>query len=248
MAELKIMGSGSFNAGDEYYEQVVISGSGKITGDLKCKDIKISGTGKIEGNIDSDGDIKTSGTGSLNGNVRAKYITIAGSSKFGGNVKCDSFRISGTCKVAGDVDCRSLKIAGAAVLENVSASEEAIINGAANISGLLNAESVAVHLDGDSNVEEIGCTKLYVSRRRDEDGEFKVKIFNFTLFSMSRDGKGVLTAETIEGDDIHIEYTKAEVVRGAKVVIGQGCEIGRVEYTDTLEISEGAAVKEQVKL
>lgn len=36
--------------------------------------------------------------------------------------------------------------------------------------------------------------------------------------------------ETIEGDDIHLELTRARVVRGNNVSIGSGCDIDLVEY------------------
>ncbi|MGP3783292.1 hypothetical protein [Paenibacillus sp. 1A_MP2] len=40
----------------------------------------------------------------------------------------------------------------------------------------------------------------------------------------------------IEGDDIELEYTEAEVVRGDKIKIGPGCRIGTVEYRSSLQI------------
>lgn len=56
-----------------------------------------------------------------------------------------------------------------------------------------------------------------------------------------------LEVETIEGEDIDLESTKAELVRGRNVVIGAGCEIERVEYSGTLTVDKAAKVGEQVK-
>jgi hypothetical protein len=57
-----------------------------------------------------------------------------------------------------------------------------------------------------------------------------------------------LEVETIEGEEIDIEGTKADLVRGRNVVIGSGCEIERVEYSGTLTVDKTAKVEEQVKI
>lgn len=249
MAELKINGSGSLNAGGEYYDYVGISGSGKIAGNLSCKELKISGSGKIDGDVNCDGEIKISGSGAISGSVKAAFISTSGAAMFDKNIKCDNFSISGTGKVLGDVDCKKLNVAGAASLRNVSASEEAVIKGTAKVTGLLNAESVIINLNGSVNISEIGCTKLFVGRRRSNGSNVKVKIMNLTLFEVYKDkGSGNLRAGTIEGDEINLEYTEADTVRGGKVVIGKGCTIGRVEYTETLEVDESSKVTERVKI
>jgi hypothetical protein len=57
----------------------------------------------------------------------------------------------------------------------------------------------------------------------------------------------VLYADQIEGDKVELEHTEAGVVRGNHVKIGPGCEIGRVEYRDKLEVHKGSTVKEKVQ-
>ena len=46
-------------------------------------------------------------------------------------------------------------------------------------------------------------------------------------------------AGDIEGDDVDLEYTQADVVRGRRVRIGEGCSIGRVEYSESLDAWDG---------
>ncbi len=247
MSDLRISGSGTLNAGNEYYEYVGISGSGVINGDLLCRELKISGSGKINGNITCDEEISISGSGKVMGEVRAARIYTAGSSGFEKNIKCDEFKIAGSSKIAGDIDCKKIKISGSASISNISAEVEADIRGAVNISGLLNAESVSVSLYNDCNINEIGCTNLKVSRNQTND--VNVKIFNFTLFSVNKDkGRGKLHSKIIEGDNIYLECTEAETVRGATVEIGPGCNIGRVEYTESLIVDDGSQVTEKIKI
>ena len=45
---------------------------------------------------------------------------------------------------------------------------------------------------------------------------------------------------------MELEYTTAKVVRGKQVIIGEGCKIDRVEYTETFQArpdTVGQAVK-----
>jgi len=60
-------------------------------------------------------------------------------------------------------------------------------------------------------------------------------------------GRGILDVEAVEGDELDLEWTVAEVVRGRVVKLGPGCKIGRVEYSESLEVSPQAEVREEVK-
>ena len=57
-----------------------------------------------------------------------------------------------------------------------------------------------------------------------------------------------LISEVIEGDEIYVEYTKAKVVRGNKVVIGPGCDIQSVEYREDFKALKDGNVKENKKI
>lgn len=246
MSEIKLSGAGSFDAGNDVYDYVGISGSGTVNGNLMCKSIHISGSGKVLGDTDCEGDIKISGSGKICGNVRADEVSISGSTRFEKNVKCNSFTISGAGKVLGDIETKKLRFFGAANANNIS-SEEAEISGAVNISGLLNSETVSVNLGGDCFINEIGCTNLTVLRK-DSDGDSTVKLFGITICSSGQRGNGVLSAKLIEGDNINLEYTEADIVRGKKITIGKGCKIGKVEHSEPLIIDDDSVVKEQIQI
>ncbi|TKH51903.1 cytoplasmic protein, partial [Bacillus cereus] len=52
----------------------------------------------------------------------------------------------------------------------------------------------------------------------------------------------------VEGDDIYLEHTIAEVVRGNNVTIGPGCEISVVEYHTSFNQKGNAVVKEHKQI
>ena len=84
-------------------------------------------------------------------------------------------------------------------------------------------------LDGPCHVQDIGGGLIQIKKKG------AVKLTRW--FSTTK-----LTAQTIEGDDIYLEYTKASIVRGSQVTIGEGCDIGKVEYKMAFHQEKGAKV------
>ena len=58
----------------------------------------------------------------------------------------------------------------------------------------------------------------------------------------------MLETTVIEGDLISLENTKADVVRGNDITIGDGCEIGTVEYTGKVTYSENAKIGQMTEI
>ena len=56
-----------------------------------------------------------------------------------------------------------------------------------------------------------------------------------------------LNVELIEGDDISLEATSAQIIRGRRVKVGDRCRIDTVEYGESLEVSSKAAIQNQKK-
>ncbi|WJH34862.1 hypothetical protein N6H14_01395 [Paenibacillus sp. CC-CFT747] len=52
----------------------------------------------------------------------------------------------------------------------------------------------------------------------------------------------MLNADLIEGTLVNVEYTRARLIRGNRVVIGPHCEVERVEYTESLTVDPSASV------
>ena len=77
-----------------------------------------------------------------------------------------------------------------------------------------------------------GKGKVVISSSSDEGGGKKAR----------------LKTKRIEGDSVELEGTTADLVKGAKVVIGKGCKIKTVEYSESIEVHEKASVEKQVKV
>ena len=252
--DLKISGSGSAGGGN--YNNVKISGSGKIDGDIDCSTIAISGSGKIGGGIVAER-VKISGSAKITGNVKAEEVRVSGGASFGGDVEGDLIAISGFSKIVGSLIAKEVSVSGSLSLENKLEGEDIKLRGAMSckscegesfdsdgafkIDELLAADTIQISLRGRCEAKEIGGSSIRVQESLMKKGIFQ------SLFGGFLD-EGSLYADTIEGDEIYLENTKANTVRGAKVVIGSGCTIENLEYKESLEVDEKSKVKTSAQI
>lgn len=105
MADARISGSGVISGGQ--YENIHISGSGKITGNCKAESIHISGSGKAQGTIEVN-ELKVSGSGSFEQKVIAKEIIASGAIQFREDCEADSISVSGSISCSGTLNADTL--------------------------------------------------------------------------------------------------------------------------------------------
>lgn len=228
--DMRISGSTTMPGGE--YGKVRISGSGKVQGNLKCESMTCSGAAKVLGDILCLGDVGISGSFQCEGNVQAKEISASGSCEVGGSLSGDSLRISGSTKIGGGIHMGQVKCSGSVMVEGDVEGDTVKLCGKTEIKGLLNAETVEISASGLSEIGDIGGTNIFVK----EDGSRHV----FVFFGPSCSRSMGLRVNTIEGDTVELENTTAKVVRGKRVIIGHGCRIERVEYSEHFEAAEGA--------
>ncbi len=156
-----------------------------------------------------------------------RKVRITGESIIQGNLECSRMRVVGQIQVLGNVQSDEVKVVGQMSVQGNCSCESFHARGAFSIGGLLNAGDISVKLFGPCEAKEIGCEHIAVRRTLRGFGDHKR-----------------LTVDVIEGDDIHLESTRANVVRGKRVVIGPRCEIGLVEYQDEFRESAQSHVGE----
>ncbi len=212
--DMKISGAGAIGAGE--YDDVRISGSAKSEGLILCESFHLSGSFS-GGEIECSEDFHVSGAGKFAGNIRAKEIHVSGAIKTEGSMKGKEIKLSGAIKTGGDVEAEEIKISGEV-----------------NCGGLINAEKLYINLDStaSSTAENIGGSKITIEKGK--SGGFFCRL-------LKKSGKFIVS-ESIEGDEINIEYTSAKTVTGRNVKIGEKCEIGLVQYSESIEISPKAKI------
>ena len=251
--DISISGSGRVSGGR--CGTVSISGSGKINGALECESFHVSGAGKVEeGGLTVHGPIHCSGAGKVDGPVFAEAAKISGSFSTEGNVEITGVaEVSGSLKTEGGIQCGDLSVsgviqAGGSICGNkISVSgvlktpadvqaESLRSSGALTVDGLLNAETVEIQLYGNNNVRTIGGGRVLVRRKNT----------GFSFFGFQKRPR--LLSELIEADEVDLEYTDCQTVRGVNVRIGSECVIDRVEYSGTLTTAADCTVREKVKI
>lgn len=237
LGDLSISGSGS--AGGGSFRRVSISGSGSVRGDVACTSCKVSGSARIEGALKAE-EGKISGSAHITGDTEIGTLSVSGSAHIDGNVRSGPLHVSGSARIGGSLDAGEAHISGELSTGGGCSAETFRVSGVVRIGGLLNADTVELHLHSHgSSAKEIGGGHILVERG--EPSFIGSLIAGFT-------GRGpLLTTDVVEGDDVALEGTKANVVRGRRVSIGEGCEIGLVEYDESFTRDDSAAVRESKK-
>ncbi|MFK0524672.1 hypothetical protein ACINKY_20960 [Paenibacillus illinoisensis] len=194
------------------YGKVKVVGDSSFNNDLYCDQFKCTGTSVIYGSLESN-DIKITGTLTLTERVVGPEDE-SGSGVSSLHAKAEKMKVVGEFHLPGDCQAENIKL-----------------NGRFTVGGMLTAEQMTLKIMGPSEAREIGGSIISVKSGRGKLLE--------GLFSSNQ---SILKANMIEGDDIELENTVAEVVRGDKIKIGPCCRIGTVEYRSSLQIHSQSEV------
>jgi len=111
----------------------------------------------------------------------------------------------------------------------------------------INAENINIVLNDEITLQTIVGSNICICKSFQEDKLFK-SIPKSANYKNSVLGNSMVSIPNIEGDRISIEYTKSDMISGVDVIIGDLCVIERVEYKNSIRISEKSVVNEVVKL
>ena len=130
-------------------ESIKISASGTVTGGV-YDEIKVSGSGKIKGETKCNL-LRASGALSCDNNIEAKELKVSGSTKFEGNLKVEDGRANGAIRIEGDLEANKFEANGSIIVGgdvNVDEFIAKITNGSfENIYG----DKIHINSDGAFN-------------------------------------------------------------------------------------------------
>lgn len=203
--DLRLVGTSEIGGG--HFGHLRITGDAKLMGHVTCDMLSLTGTTTIQGDLEA-GKLKFTGELKVEGRLTGRYFGGMGELRTDIGFRGDEVRLTGMIHSGGPIEAEKLDVRG--VVES---------------GGIINAEQTNIRLYGPSQAKEIVGGSIVI--RRSRGLRLKGWIQPSTHTS--------LTAELIEGDEVYVEFTRAELVRGNKVKIGPGCEIGRIEYRDSFE-------------
>ncbi|WP_310829236.1 hypothetical protein [Paenibacillus pedocola] len=200
-----------------YFLEIKVTGECKFAGDVDCQSLSLTGQTAVSGSLRME---KLKMTGELSVKDRMEGGMLRGHGEVqAGSLSVEQLKFSGSLEVGGDCE-----------------AEELQVSGALQVKGLLSAETLQLTLYGPCSAAEVGGSNISVKRSKTK-----------TLLHLGQGQDMVFTSGLIEGDDVELQNTHAGTVRGEKVIIGPGCVIQQVEYSDYLEIHKSATVIEQRK-
>ena len=192
--------------------------------------LSLSGVGKASGGCYKDVNIE--GVGTVEGDIECDSCMMKGVATIHGSIHAKTVHVEGKTSIRGNLACETLLLLGQIKIDGKCEAETFTGTGSYTVTDLLNAGEIHVKTQGLSKVGEIGAESIRIEK---EPGR--------TLFSRWK----TLSVETIEGDDIYLENTRASVVRGRNVVIGKGCDVDLVEYETLFQKHDGSIVRKQSK-
>lgn len=217
---------------------LIISGYGSSNGG-EFHIVKLEGKARVDGGLHCT-EFVTNGKSTVNGPVHAKTAVVNGDSTINGPLEAEHLTVHGRTVINGDLSGERLKVQGQVKVSRNCEAETFTCQGGFEIEGLLNAGEIDITLYGKGRVKEIGGESIKVRRETNQLAKWLRLMFTSL--------NGGLTAESIEGDDIFLEQTTAQVVRGNRITIGEGCRIDLVEYKDELILEGDALVRQQIQL
>ena len=235
IGDYKISGSSTIDGG--CYNRITASGSCKVSSDLVCRELRVSGSFRALGGVDCNGAVRATGSLQCAGDMLAGSLTSSGGTKIQGNLESGPVVSTGGLTVGGSVKAAALRSSGGLHVDGDVEADSFTSTGGLNVGGMINADVVSIQTSvGNSTVGSIGGSKVRVYRA-----------IGGLLNSLGVP-TGMLTCDSIEGDEVDVAAVKAHVVRGATVTIRSSCDIDQVEYTDTCTVEDGAKVDNCVKV
>jgi cytoskeletal protein CcmA (bactofilin family) len=231
---------------------MIINGSGIFNGG-SFRNVKVRGEGTINGHLDCE-QLKCFGTADFIGDLKAGNVTVFGTCNVKGNTDAQTLKVSGTAEIAGRAAVRKCSISGSVEVGSGFLGDEVAISGSLSVKGDCEAERLKVkgilQIEGMLNAGILDIRPGYASSKVREIGGETIRVKKSKLGALLHLFRGpeMFLAETIEGNNIELENTIAQTVRGHNVTIGSGCEIELVEYKENLRIAKGANVREKRKL
>lgn len=231
VGDYRVSGSSVIDGG--CYNRITVSGACKISSDLVCRELRCSGSVRALGSVDCNGSVRSSGSFHCEKDLIAGDLISSGTTKVQGDLRCGPMTSSGGVQVGGDLKAASVRSSGGLRVGGDVEADSFTSSGGVHVTGMVNAEQVEIWLSmTESGIGSIGGSKVLVGQ----------KPATGFLSGILRPGIGQLTCDSIEGDNVDLTGVKAQVVRGADVVIRGGCDVEQVEYTNTCVIEDTARV------
>ncbi len=203
--------------------------------------------GRIK-NLDADYEqLNIRGALAIQQEVRLKKVSTHGHSSFYFPVIVQSFTSTGSCTLKDYCEMEALMNAGniklcSGHIQKISSSGKLSAEGKLQCGKLdaigivkaaeITAEHFHLKLSGESEINLLTAKNISVEKDR------------VTLLSFL---KKKLSCHTISGKHLKLAYTKAKIVEGEVVIVGEHCHIETLYYSDDYSVASNAKVQHIIR-
>lgn len=239
LKDLNLSGASKVTGGE--YRNVKVSGASEISSDIICDKMDISGAITVQGSIKANS-CKISGACQIHGGISSANLKISGGAKVKGDIDGKNIEIAGATKVEGSIKGDIIKLAGGVSVGKDMECEEFYMDGSVRAKGTVNCDKCEINIYADSEIDELVGGTIRIQKG------YELRNAWTSIKSFISKINGNIRLNTIEGDDIYLENTICDTVRGTNVVIGPDCKIRCVEYSNKLDIHDSSTVEEKVAI
>ena len=244
--EVKILGTGTIAGGE--YSEVTINGKAKANGNIKCIELKVNGSLDCKNGVECENDAKLKGILTLGESIKAKGLRAMGKLCIKGDITSEELEINGSLESKGKMRATKINSNGTLRCTSDIEAENINVSGTLACDGLVNAESLNLKMESKNmKIGSIGGGMITVYPGYTDNVIHKITPLKKVLKVLNNTCK-LIVKESIEGDIVNLECVEAPVVCGRIVIIGEGCKIEKVQYSEKIEIAEGAVVENQIKI
>lgn len=172
---------------------------------------------KLHGKVNARGDFN------VGGKTEIEVLNVSGSARFKDDVNAIKITLNGTSEFGGNVTANQVKGSGTLTVQGKVSAESFSFAGSIVINDKLKAKKITLKVN-QGTIQHM-------------EGQI-IKI---------KSKGGILQTNTIKGEIIDIESTKADLIQGQKVRVGPNCDIREIK-AETLETHESSSVDTITKL
>lgn len=209
------------------------------------KDLKILGTRLLAGGVYKE--VEIIGDCEVEGELNCSYANLVGNMQFDDKlIVNDNLSIIGNCVFNNYIESYMIDITGKLLCRGNIVCENFLCNGS------INAFSISaknVNICGSCRLNELNAEELLFENHIIEIDKIYARNINIKLAEeISFYNKSKIYVDYIECDKICVDAIKCNKLFANDVILGPNCEIEYIKYSNNIEVSPLAKVKEIVKL
>lgn len=196
---------------------------------------------KAEENSDLSS-VEVFGLRKIKGNIFSKSLNLKGYSKIFGDIDTENLNLKGIAKIKGNNYIKDyLKGFGSLFVIKDLRCRLFNFKGELSVDGDIHCDSFNFNISDSSSAKNIISNNIEI---KNKNRDFVGKENTLKSFMHKKEDKNIFKCDYIEAENVFIENTHVNKVKGKNIKIGKGCIVDSLEYTDEVIIDKKSIIKD----